>query len=88
MPEVRHGACGFGPCTTWLCWLAAGRGGSFGGDADHDYGGGGGALGGAIFGAGGSVKVHNSTFFNNYVTRGVAGGGAIVARQRGVPRPQ
>src|ERR1043166_3360952 len=36
-------------------------------------GGGGGGLGGAIFNAGGSVTVRNSTFYNNYVTRGVAG---------------
>jgi hypothetical protein len=37
-------------------------------------GGGGGALGGAIFGDSANVHVRNSTFFNNYVTRGVAGG--------------
>ena len=37
-------------------------------------GGGGGAVGGAIFNHSGDVHVRNSTFFNNYVTRGVAGG--------------
>jgi hypothetical protein len=31
-------------------------------------------LGGAIFSHNGDVQVRNSTFFNNYVTRGVAGG--------------
>ena len=54
-----------------------GDGGEFGGGrADGDHGGGGGALGGAIFSYGGNVQVQNSTFFNNYVTRGVAGGGS------------
>jgi hypothetical protein len=58
-----------------------GKGGPFGGHAD-DFrgggggGGGGGALGGAIFNHDGRVQVRNSTFFNNYVTRGVAGGGS------------
>jgi len=33
-------------------------------------------LGGAIFNQNGTVTVRNSTFFNNYVTRGVAGGGS------------
>jgi hypothetical protein len=51
-------------------------GGPWGGNADHIYGGGGGGLGGAIFNDGGGVRVSNSTFVNNYVTRGVAGGGA------------
>jgi hypothetical protein len=51
-------------------------GGSFGsGNADEGNGGGGDALGGAIFSASGTVIIRNSTFFNNYVTRGVSGGG-------------
>jgi hypothetical protein len=48
--------------------------GPYGGRGDAGAaGGGGGGLGGAIFNAGGSVTVRNSTFYNNYVTRGVAG---------------
>ena len=53
-----------------------GNGGAFGGDANGVGGGGGGALGGAIFDDGGTVVVQNSTFYNNYVTRGVSGGGS------------
>jgi hypothetical protein len=58
------------------CSSHAGNGGIFGGSADpfNPDGGGGGALGGAIFNDGGSVVVQNSTFYGNYVTRGVAGG--------------
>jgi Divergent InlB B-repeat domain len=59
-----------------------GRGGPFGGDgSDHDgltadgHGGGGGALGGAIFVTGGTLVVQNSTFSANSVLRGNAGGG-------------
>lgn len=52
-----------------------GKGGPFGGQADNNNGGGGGALGGAIFSNSSQLRVHNSTFFNNFVTRGVAGGG-------------
>jgi CSLREA domain-containing protein len=52
-----------------------GVGGKYGGNANSENGGGGAALGGAIFSDTGSVTVTNSTFFNNYVTRG-AGGGA------------
>ncbi|HEX9168136.1 MAG TPA: choice-of-anchor Q domain-containing protein, partial [Roseiarcus sp.] len=52
-----------------------GKGGDFGGRGDYDNGGGGGALGGALFSYGGVVLARNSTFFNNFVTRGVAGGG-------------
>jgi hypothetical protein len=33
-------------------------------------------LGGAIFGVTGRIQVRNSTFFNNFVTRGLAGGGS------------
>jgi uncharacterized repeat protein (TIGR01451 family) len=63
-----------------------GRGGPFGGDAIDSGlspGGGGGALGGAIFNDSGSVTIHNSTFYNNSVARGVGGhnggdaGGAV-----------
>jgi len=52
-----------------------GNGGPFGGHGGFFGGGGGGALGGAIFSSFGSVTVRNSTFYNNYVARGVAGGG-------------
>jgi hypothetical protein len=52
-----------------------GKGGAYGGNADRSNGGGGGALGGAIFSDGGTLTIHNSTFFDNYVTRGVGGGG-------------
>jgi len=51
-------------------------GGPYGGYADHRHGGGGAGLGGAIFNDSGGVRVSNSTFVNNYVTRGVGGGGA------------
>ncbi len=60
-----------------------GPGGPFGGNADTENGGGGGALGGAIFNESGSVTIHNSTFYNNSVARGVGvnnggdAGGAI-----------
>jgi hypothetical protein len=40
------------------------------------HGGGGGALGGAIFNAGGTVTVRNSTFYYNSVGHGFAGGGS------------
>jgi hypothetical protein len=69
-----------------------GKGGHFGGRADNENGGGGGALGGAIFNRsvvqvtisgginatvnGGVLRVKNSTFFNNFVTRGEGGGGS------------
>ena len=53
-----------------------GNGGSFGGKADDHNGGGGGALGGAIFNRTGTAIVRNSTFFNNFVTRGERGGGS------------
>lgn len=53
-----------------------GNPGLFAGRGDTDYGGGGAALGGAIFNDSGSVVVHNSTFFNNFVARGVGGGGS------------
>lgn len=52
-----------------------GGGGSFAGDAGAENGGGGAALGGAIFSDGGIVTIRNSTFYGNFVVRGVAGGG-------------
>jgi hypothetical protein len=65
------------PCaTSSVCETNPGKGGAFGGRADYYNGGGGGALGGAIFNHNGSVRVRNSTFYNNYVARGVAGGGS------------
>jgi List-Bact-rpt repeat protein len=51
-------------------------GGPYGGNADHLNGGGGAGLGGAIFNDSGGVRISNSTFTNNTVTRGVSGGGA------------
>jgi uncharacterized repeat protein (TIGR02543 family) len=51
-----------------------GEGGMFGGDANHNNGGGGAALGGAIFNDGGNVLVRNSTFTANFVSRGNGGG--------------
>jgi hypothetical protein len=58
-------------------WKSPGKGGKFGGRGDDSgNGGGGGALGGAIFNRNGTVEVRNSTFFNNYVTRGERGGGS------------
>ncbi|HEU5432500.1 MAG TPA: choice-of-anchor Q domain-containing protein, partial [Thermomicrobiales bacterium] len=53
-----------------------GKGGAYGGNADKSYGGGGGAVGGAIFSDGGTLVIHNSTFYNNFVTRGASGGGS------------
>jgi hypothetical protein len=52
---------------------SSGKGGAFAGDAvDGASGGGGGALGGAIFNDGGTVTVRNSTFYNNFVSRGIS----------------
>ncbi len=65
---------GGGAVTVFRSAADAGNGGDFGGRGDPANGGGGGALGGAIFAAPGSqIRVINSTFFNNYVTRGVHG---------------
>ena len=79
---VQGGDGGFGggggatPCTG-LCFSHPGKGGApFGGNADDHHGGGGGALGGAIFAGVGYLTVRNSTFFNNFVTRGEGGGGS------------
>jgi hypothetical protein len=51
-----------------------GHGGMFAGDANKFFGGGGAGLGGAIFNDSGNVIVKNSTFTNNFVSRGVGGG--------------
>lgn len=70
------GGGGATPCTS-LCISYPGKGGvPFGGNADDHHGGGGGALGGAIFSDVGYLTVRNSTFFNNFVTRGEGGGGS------------
>jgi len=61
-----------------------GNGGMFGGNANSINGGGGAGLGGAIFNDAGNVLVKNSTFTNNFVTRGVGGGvGASGAADNG-----
>jgi len=69
-----------------------GNGGRFGGNAggspssDHWLfrGGGGAGLGGAIFNDGGTVRIVNNTFTQNFVVRGVAGGaGAQNGRDAG-----
>jgi|HubBroStandDraft_1064217.scaffolds.fasta_scaffold30097_2 hypothetical protein len=70
------GGGGYQPGCDPLQSCSAGKGGPFGGHGDtagSGSGGGGGALGGAIFNDGGSVNVSNSTFYNNFVTRGLAG---------------
>jgi uncharacterized repeat protein (TIGR02543 family) len=51
-----------------------GHGGNFGGNASCINGGGGGALGGAIFSDGGIVTIENSTFSGNSVTHGKGAG--------------
>ncbi len=57
----------------------SGRGGRFGGNANANAGGGGAALGGAIFNDGAAVTITNSTFTANFAQHGlggsVAGGG-------------
>jgi len=57
-------------------WLSGGPGGggTFGGQADTDDGGGGAGLGGAVFGYGADITIHNSTFTKNYAVRGLEGG--------------
>jgi hypothetical protein len=66
---------GSGSASGYLFGGHPGKPGDFGGRADYRNGGGGGALGGAIFNNGGTVLVRNSTFSNNFVTRGAAGNG-------------
>jgi len=51
------------------------NGGLFGGHSDDEDGGGGAGLGGAIFNDSGTVTIHNSTFYNNSATQGLAGAG-------------
>ena len=53
-----------------------GSGGAFAGKGSGFDGGGGAALGGAIFNDSGIVEVQNSTFINNSVGHGFAGGGS------------
>lgn len=67
---------GGGAATSLGCsaHVALGRGGVFGGRAAQFLGGGGGALGGAIFNYKGTVTIRDSTFTNNFVTRGERGG--------------
>jgi hypothetical protein len=60
-----------------------GSGGSFAGNATIVDGGGGAGLGGAIFNDGGTIKVYNSTFFNNFVVRGLRGDGGLGASDAG-----
>ncbi len=66
-----------------------GSGGAFAGDATPTIGGGGAALGGAIFATGATVQIHNSTFTGNSVAHGytadgghwgIDAGGAIFCR--------
>jgi hypothetical protein len=66
---------GSGSASGFLFGGNPGKAGDYGGRADYRNGGGGGALGGAIFNNAGTVLVRNSTFFNNFVTRGAAGNG-------------
>jgi len=78
--RVSGGWGGFGGGGGAAGWGAffrhPGPGGNFGGRADKDHGGGGGALGGVIFNRTGTFIIRNSTFFNNFVTRGEGGGGS------------
>lgn len=61
-----------------------GSGGSYAGDANSFFGGGGAALGGVIFNDGGTILIANSTFAGNSVTRGNGGGsGASGAADNG-----
>jgi hypothetical protein len=52
-----------------------GAGGKFAGRGDTRSGGGGAALGGAIFSHLGEITIQNSTFTGNFVIRGATGGG-------------
>jgi hypothetical protein len=79
--SVHGGKGGFGggggAVTNFTLFNDPGKGDKFGGHADdQSHGGGGGALGGAIFSKNAPVEVDNSTFFNNFVARGVGGGGS------------
>jgi len=72
-----NGGFGGGGGSGWECLLIGGpgKGGTFAGRADTSHGGGGGALGGAIFNDGGGIRILNSTFTRNSVYRGNSGGG-------------
>ena len=76
-PQAGKGGFGGGGGGT-IAFMSGppGDGGDFGGRGDALRGGGGGALGGAIFSFGGAVLVGNSTFSGNHVTRGASGGGS------------
>ena len=50
----------------------SGNAGLFGGHGGNGNGGGGAGLGGAIFNDSGTVIIHNSTFYNNEATQGLA----------------
>jgi len=50
-------------------------GGQFAGSADQSHGGGGAALGGAIFSHFGNITIRNGTFTGNFVNHGLTGGG-------------
>ncbi len=69
------GGGGGGVVGSAILSTSAGKGGRFGGNAVGTNGGGGGAVGGAIFNGEGIVAVRNSTFTNNYVSRGTGGAG-------------
>jgi len=69
-----YGGGGAGYGNPGAASTSAGKGGPFGGNAlGSTFGGGGGGLGGAIFNGGGIVTIQNSTFYDNYATRGVGG---------------
>lgn len=72
-----NGGFGGGGGVGWQCLLVGGpgKGGAFAGRADSSFGGGGAALGGAIFNHGGGIRILNSTFTGNSVYRGNSGGG-------------
>jgi len=65
---------GGGASATGIVSGGPGHGGQYGGSPNEDFGGGGAALGGAIFSDGGTVHVENSTFTGNFVARGTGGG--------------
>ncbi len=60
-----------------------GSGGAFAGSATIQDGGGGAGLGGAIFSDSSTVKIFNSTFYNNFAVRGLRGDGALGAGDAG-----
>jgi hypothetical protein len=69
------GGCGSPPADGYVQGGGnPGKGGHFGGHANQRQGGGGGALGGAIFNGSGVLVVKNSTFYDNYAAHGFGGG--------------